>query len=231
MVTATPTWAEAAMTKAREALPRLQRDQDAARARLDERRGQLASVERAEATLQPGADPDITMAVQVAGELLPALVADVEATVARATAARREARANLLPESESVWSRIAAARQADSRRSEELSTARLRLGELPRGRAAALSVVREAGPGTNMTQLAAAEAEVRLSERALPAAQNALASAEEAAQQARAEADDLQARVHALRATVLGGEPEQSEGALAELLALTGDDPSGWLPR
>ncbi len=82
-----------------------------------------------------------------------------------------------------------------------------------------------------MAQLAAAEAEVRLSERALPAARAVLIAAEEAAQRARSELDAMQVRVHALRAMVLGGEPEQSEVALAELLTLTGDNPSGWLLR
>ncbi len=41
MVSATPTWAQAATTRAREALPRLQRDLDAARVRLDELRESL----------------------------------------------------------------------------------------------------------------------------------------------------------------------------------------------
>ncbi len=70
MVTATPSWAQAAMTKAREALPRLQRDLDAARVRLDELRERLTAVERASATLDPDADPDVAVAVRVAGETL-----------------------------------------------------------------------------------------------------------------------------------------------------------------
>ncbi len=225
------TWTEAATAKSRAELPRLQRALDAARVHLDDLRQRQAAVQRAAAALDSDANSDLAVAVHVAAEVLPPLVAAAETAVVQAMAARREARSNLLPAEESVWSRIAAARQADSRRSEELSTARLRLGELQRGWAAALGVVREAGPGTNMTQLAAAEAEVRLSERALPAAQNALASAEEAAQQARTEADDLQARVHALRATVLGAEPDEAEAALVELRGLVDDDPAGWLPR
>ncbi len=231
MVTATPSWAQAAATKARESLPRRQRDLDAARARLDELRSRMAAVERASAALDPDVNLDVAVTVRVAGETLPPLVVEAEVTVARATAARREARSNLLPAEEFAWSRIAAARQADHRRGEEMSAARVRLGELQRGRAAALGVVRETGPGSNMIVLAAAEAELRLSERALPAAREALAVAEAAAQRARSALDAMQARVHALRATVLGGEPEQSEVALAELLALTGDNPSGWLPR
>ncbi|MDP9472409.1 MAG: hypothetical protein M3Q71_17360 [Chloroflexota bacterium] len=71
MVTATPSWAQAAMTKAREALPRLQRDLDAARVRLDELRERLTAVERASAALDPDADPDVAVAVRVAGETLP----------------------------------------------------------------------------------------------------------------------------------------------------------------
>ncbi len=231
MVTATPTWAQAAMTTAREALPRLQRDLDAARVRLDERRGQLAAVERASAALDPDANPDVVVTIRVAAEVLPAMVAEAETAVAAAMAARREARSNLLPPDESPWSRIAAARQADHRRGEEMSAARVRLGELQRGRAAALGVVREAGPGSNMAQLAAAEAEVRLSERALPVARETLAVAEAAAHQARSALDAMQARVHALRATVLGAEPDEAEAALVELRGLVDDDPSGWLPR
>ncbi len=158
----TTTWTAAATAKAREALPRLQRDLDAARVRLDELRGRLAAVERAAAALDPGADPDVAVAVRVAGETLPPLMVAAETAVAAAMAARREARSHLLPAEESAWSRIAAARQADHRRGEEMSAAQVRLGELQRGRAAALGVVREAGPGSNMAQLAAAEAEVRL---------------------------------------------------------------------
>ncbi len=231
MTTATPSWAQAAMAKSLEALPRLQRDLDAARTRLDELRERLAAVERASAVLDPEGDPDLVVAVRVAGETLPPLVAEAEAAVAAAMAARREARSALLPAEESPWSRISAARQANARSQGELDVVRLRLGELQRGRAAALGVMREAGPGSNMTQLAAAEAEVRLSERALPAARETLAVAEAAAQQARSELDAMQARVHALRAMVLGTEPDEAEAALVELRGLVDDDPSGWLPR
>ncbi|MDP9356013.1 MAG: hypothetical protein M3Q71_15285 [Chloroflexota bacterium] len=70
-----------------------------------------------------------------------------------------------------------------------------------------------------------------LSERALPAAREVLIAAEEAAQRARREVDELQARVHALRAMVLGAEPDEAEAALVELMSLVGDDPSGWRPR
>ncbi len=227
----TTTWAQAAMTRARETLPRLQQDLDEARVHLDDLRQRQEAVQRAAAVLDPAADADLAMAVQVASELLPPMVVEAEAAVARATAARREARSNLLPAEESAWSRIAAARQADHRRGEEMSAARVRLGELQRGRAAALGVMREAGPGSNMTQLAAAEAEVRLSERALPVAQETLAVAEAAAQQARSELDEMQIRVHALRATVLGAESDEAEAALVELISLVGDDPSGWLLR
>ncbi len=80
-------------------------------------------------------------------------------------------------------------------------------------------------------QLAAADAEVRLSDRELPAARDALASAEEAAQQARGEVDAMQARIHVLRGTVLTGEPDAASASLVELRGLVGDDPSGWLPR
>ncbi len=83
MVTVTPSWAQAAMTKAREVLPRLQRDLDAARARLDELRARQAAVERASAALDPDADPDVTVAVRVAGETLPPLVAEAEGIVHR----------------------------------------------------------------------------------------------------------------------------------------------------
>ncbi len=230
---ATPTWTEAAVAKSRAELPRLQARLDAARADLDKRREQLAAVERAIATLDRDGDPDLIIVVEVAAQVLPPLVAEAEAAVAAAMAERRGARLNLLPspEHESPWSRIVAARQADSRRSEELSAARLRLGELQRGRAAALGVVREAGPGTSMVALAAAEAEVRLSERVLPAAREALAVAEAAAQQARTEAETLEARARTLRVTVLTGEPQQAEVALAELLSLVGEERSGLMLR
>ncbi len=231
MVTVTPSWAQAAMTKAREALPRLQRDLDEARTRLEELREHLAAVERANSALDPDANPDVAVAVRVAGETLPPLVAEAEAAVAAAMAARREARSALLPAEESPWSRVAAARQADSRRQGELDGARSQVGELQRGRAAALVTVRDTPPSGDMARLAGAEAALRLGERALPAAQNALASAEEAAQQARGEVDAMQVRVHALRATVLGAEPDEAEAALVELMSLVGDDPSGWLPR
>ncbi len=233
MVTVTPSWAQAAMTKAREALPRLQRDLDVARAHLDELRERMAAVRRASRALDPDADPDIAVAVRVAGETLPPLVAEAEAMVAAAMAARREARSALLPEPEreSAWSVLRTARQADLRCQGEMDAARLRLGELQRGRAAALGVVREAGPGSNMTQLAAAEAEVRLSERALPVAREALATAETAAQQARTEAETLEARARALRVTVLTAEPDEAEAALVELMTVVGDDRSGLMPR
>ncbi|MDP9471916.1 MAG: hypothetical protein M3Q71_14845 [Chloroflexota bacterium] len=227
----TTTWAAAAEAKARGALPRLQAELDAARLPLDDLRQRMAAVERATAALDPDADPDVAVAVQVAGETLPPLVAAAEAVVVAAVTARREARSSLLPPDESPWSRIAAARQADRRRQGELDAVRSRVGELQRGRAAALGVVREAGPGSNMTQLAAAEAELRLSERELPGARDALAAAEEAAQQARAEVDAMQARTHALRGEVLTGEPQQAEVALAELLSLVGEERSGWWPR
>ncbi len=231
MVTATPTWAQAAMTKAREALPRLQRDLDAARARLDELRGQLAAVERASAALDPDVNPDLVVAVLVASEVLPSMVAAAEAAVAAAEAARREARSALLPESEFAWSRIAAARQSDARRQRELDGARSQVGELQRARAAALVTVRDTLPSGDMVGLAGAEAALRMTDRALPAAREALASAEEVAQQARGEVDAMQTRIHVLRATVLTAEPDAAEAALVELLGLVGDDPSGWLPR
>ncbi len=212
-------------------MPRLQQDLDEARVHLDDLRQRQEAVQRAAAVLDPAADADLAMAVQVASELLPPMVVEAEAAVARATAARREARSNLLPAEESAWSRIAAARQADHRRGEEMSAARVRLGELQRGRAAALGVMREAGPGSNMTQLAAAEAEVRLSERALPVAREALATAETAAQQARTEAETLEARARALRVTVLTAEPDEAEAALVELMTVVGDDRSGLMPR
>ncbi len=217
------TWIEAATARSRSELPRLQAQLDAARADLDKRRAQLAAVGRASAALDRDGDPDLILVVEVASEVLPPMLAGAEAAVVQATAARREARSNLLPAEESAWSRIATARQADARSQGELNVARLRLGELQRGRAAALGVVRETGPGGNMAQLAAADAEVRLSERELPAARDALAAAEEAARLARAAADAMQGRVYALRATVLTGEPEESETALAELLELVGD--------
>ncbi len=231
MTTATPSWAQAAMAKSLEALPRLQRDLDAARTRLDELRERLAAVERASAVLDPEGDPDLVVAVRVAGETLPPLVAEAEAAVAAAMAARREARSALLPAEESPWSRISAARQANARSQGELDVVRLRLGELQRGRAAALGVVREAGPGSNMAALAAAEAELRLSERALPEAQAAVARAEEAAQQARSRVEAMQARTHVLRGEVLTGEPQQAEVALAELLSLVGEERSGLMLR
>ncbi len=227
----TTTWAAAAEAKARGALPRLQAELDAARLHLDDLRQRMAAVERATAALDPDADPDVAVAVQVAGETLPPLVAAAEAVVVAAVTARREARSSLLPPDESPWSRIAAARQADRRRQGELDAVRSRVGELQRGRAAALGVVREAGPGSNMAQLAAAEAEVRLSERELPAARDALAAAETAVQQARAEAETLEVRARALRVTVLMGEPDEAEAALVELRGLVDDDPAGWLPR
>ncbi len=227
----TTTWAAAATAKAREALPRLQRDLDAARVRLDELRARQSAVERAAAALDPDADPDLVVAVRVAAELLPPVVGAAEEAVAAAAAARREARSALLPETESPWSRVAAARQTDFRRSEELSAAQLRLGQLQRGRAAALATTREAGPASDMGALAAAEAELRMGERLLPAARDALAAAEEAAQQARAEVDAMQARTHALRGEVLTGEPQQAEVALAELLSLVGEERSGLMLR
>ncbi len=223
MVTATPSWAQAAMTKARAALPRLQRDLDEARTRLDELGERMAAVGRAVATLDPEGDPDLVVAVQVAGETLPPLVAEAAEAVTQATAARREARSHLLPPDESPWSRISAARQADSRRQGELDGARSRLGELQRNRAAALVTVRDTPPSGDMLRLAAAEAELRMTDRALPAARDALAAAETAAHRARREVDAMQARVHALRATVLTGEPAEAEAALAELLGLVGD--------
>ncbi|MDP9356460.1 MAG: hypothetical protein M3R02_14475 [Chloroflexota bacterium] len=231
MVTATPTWAQAAMTTAREALPRLQRDLDAARVRLDERRGQLAAVERASAALDPDANPDVVVTIRVAAEVLPAMVAEAETAVTAAMTARRAARSALLPAEESPWARIAAARQADSRRQGELDGARSQVGELQRNRAAALVTVRDTPPSGDMVRLAGAEAALRMTDRALPAAQNALASAEEAAHRARREVDAMRARVHALRATVLGAEPDEAEAALVELMSLVDDAPSGWLLR
>ncbi len=126
----TTTWVEAAMTRAREALPRLQRDLDVARVRLDELRARQAAVERAAAALDPNADSDIVVAVRVAGETLPPLVAEAEAAVAAAMAARREARSALLPEpeQESAWSVLRTARQADLRCQGEMDAARLHLG-------------------------------------------------------------------------------------------------------
>ncbi len=219
------TWTEAATTKAREALPRLQRDLDEARTRLDDLRQRQEAVQRAAAALDPGVDPDLAVAVHVAGETLPPLVAAAEAAVTAAMTARREARSTLLPapEHESPWSRLAAAHQAERRRQGELDGARSQVGELQRNRAAALVTVRDTLPSGDMVRLAGAEAALRMTDRALPVARDALAAAETAARQARAEADDLQARVHALRATVLTAEPEESETALAELLELVGD--------
>ncbi len=231
MTTATTTWAQAAMAKSREALPRLQRELDEARTRLDELGERMAAVGRAVATLDPEGDPDLVVAVQVAGETLPPLVAEAEAAVAAAMAARREARAALLPAEESPWSPIRTARQASHRRSDELSGAHLRLGELQRARAAALATTRETSPGGDMVRLAAAEAELRMTDRALPTAREALAAAETAVQQARAEAETLEARARALRLTVLTGEPEEAEAALVELQSLVGDDRSGLGPR
>ncbi len=223
----TTTWAAAAEAKARGALPRLQAELDAARLHLDDLRQRMAAVERATAALDPDADPDVAVAVQVAGETLPPLVAAAEAVVVAAVTARREARSSLLPPDESPWSRISAARQADARSQGALDVVRLRLGELQRGRAAALGVVREAGPGSNMAALAAAEAELRLSERALPEAQAAVARAEEAAQQARSRVEAMQARTHVLRLDVLMAEPVEAEVALVELLSLVGEERSG----
>ncbi|MDP9356010.1 MAG: hypothetical protein M3R02_12160 [Chloroflexota bacterium] len=224
-------WTEAAVAKSRSELPRLQRALDAARVHLDDLRQRQEAVQRAAAALDSDTDPDLAVAVHVAAEVLPPMVVAAEAEVAAAMAARREARAALLPAEESAWSRIAAARQADLRCQGELSTARLRLGELQRGRAAALGVVREAGPRSDMIALAAAETEVRLGERTLPGAQDAFVVAEEAAQQARGEVDAMQTRIHVLRGTVLTGEPAEAEAALVELLSLVGDDRSGLGPR
>ncbi len=225
------TWTEAATAKSREVLPRLQRELDAARVHLDDLRQRQEAVQRAVATLDPEGDPDLVVAVQVAAEVLPPLVAAAEAAVVAAMTARRAARSALLPESEFAWSRIAAARQADSRRQGELDGARSRLGELQRNRAAALVTVRDTPPSGDMVRLAGAEAALRMTDRALPAAQNALASAEEAAQQARGEVDAMQARIHVLRGTVLTGEPAEAEAALVELQPLVGDDRSGLGPR
>ncbi len=229
----TATWVEAATTKARESLPRLQRDLDAARVRLDELRGQLAAVERASAVLDPEGDPDLVVAVRVASEVLPPMVASAEAVVVQAMTARREARSTLLPapEHESPWSHLAAAHQAERRRQGELDGARSQVGELQRNRAAALVTVRDTLPSGDMVRLAGAEAALRMTDRALPAARDALAAAEEAAQQARAEVDAMQARTHALRGEVLTGEPQQAEVALAELLSLVGEERSGLMLR
>ncbi len=227
----TTTWTEAATAKSREALPRLQRALDAARVHLDDLRQRQEAVQRAAAALNPDTDSDLSAAVRVAAEVLPPMVAEAEAAVVQAIVARREARSALLPPDESPWSRLAAARQAERRLQGELDRARSQVGELQRGRAAALGAVREAGPGSNMVALAAAEAELRLSERALPGARDALAAAEEGVQRARAEVDAVQARTYALRGEVLTGEPRQAEAAVVELMSLVGDDPSGWLPR
>ncbi len=53
MVTATPSWAQATMTTARESLPRLQQEVDDGRVRRDERRARMAATERASAALDP----------------------------------------------------------------------------------------------------------------------------------------------------------------------------------
>ncbi len=225
------TWTEAATAKSRSELPRLQRALDAARVHLDDLRQRQEAVQRAAAALDPDADPDLAVAVHVAAEVLPPMVASAEAAVEQAMTARREARSGLLPVEDHHWSRIAAARQADARSQGELDVVRLRLGELQRGRAAALATTREAGPASDMGALAAAEAELRMGERLLPAAREALAVAEAAAQQARAEVDAMQARTHALRGEVLTGEPQQAEVALAELLSLVGEERSGLVPR
>ncbi len=188
---------------------------------------------RAAVALDPDADPDIAMAVQVAGETLPPLVAAAEAAVAAATTARREVRSALLPEpeQESAWSVLRTARQADLRCQGEMDAARLHLGTLERARAAALATVREAVPGGDMAHLAAAEAALRLGERALPAAREAVAAAEEAARRARTELAEVEARTHVLRTTVVMAEPEEAEAALIELQSLVGDDRSGLVPR
>ncbi|MDP9472568.1 MAG: hypothetical protein M3Q71_18205, partial [Chloroflexota bacterium] len=100
-----------------------------------------------------------------------------------------------------------------------------------RARAAALATTRETSPGGDMVRLAAAEAELRMTDRALPAARDALAAAETAVQQARAEAETLEARARGLRVTVLTGEPAEAEAALVELQRLVGDERSGLGPR
>ncbi len=225
------TWTEAATAKSRSELPRLQRALDAARVHLDDLRQRQEAVQRAAAALDSDANSDLAVAVHVAAEVLPPLVAAAEAAVVAAMTARREARSALLPAEESPWSRISAARQADARSQGALDVVRLRLGELQRGRAAALGVVREAGPGSNMAALAAAEAELRLSERALPEAQAAVARAEEAAQQARSRVEAMQARTHVLRLDVLMAEPVEAEVALVELLSLVGEERSGLILR
>ncbi len=111
-MTVTSSWAQAAVTRAREALPRLQRDLDEARTRLDELRARQAAVVRASAVLDPEGDRDLAVVVQVASETLPPLVAEAEAAVVAAMAARREARSALLPEpeQESAWSPLRTAR-------------------------------------------------------------------------------------------------------------------------
>ncbi len=109
------TWTEAATAKSRSELPRLQRALDAARAHLDDLRQRQEAVERAAAALDPDADPDLAVAVHVAAEVLPPLVAEAEAAVVAATSARREARSALLPAEESPWSPIRAARQSRDR--------------------------------------------------------------------------------------------------------------------
>ncbi len=229
----TTTWVEAATTKAREVLPRLQQEVDEARARLDELRERLAAVERASSALDPDADPDVAVAVRVAGETLPPLVAEAETAVVVAMTARREARSALLPEPEheSAWSVLRTARQADLRCQGEMDAARLHLGTLERARAAALATVREAVPGGDMAHLAAAEAALRLGERALPAAREAVAAAEEAARRARTELAEMEARTRVLRTAVVMAEPEEAERALVELQSLVGDDRSGLGPR
>ncbi len=225
------TWTEAATAKSRSELPRLQRALDAARVHLDDLRQRQEAVQRAAAALDPDVDPDLAVAVHVAAEVLPPMVASAEAAVVQAMTARREARSALLPVEDHYWSRVSTARQAERRRSEEMSAAQLRLGELQRGRAAALGVVREAGPGSNMAALAAAEAELRMGERALPAAREALAVAEAAAQQARSRVEAMQARTHVLRLDVLMAEPVEAEVALVELLSLVGEERSGLILR
>ncbi len=97
MVTVTSSWAQAAMTKSREALPQLQRALDVARAHRDDLRARLAAVQRAAAVLDPDADldtaaifageaVDLIDAVVPAGELVRRISAEAEARLRGGTA-------------------------------------------------------------------------------------------------------------------------------------------------
>jgi len=215
----------------RRRLPALQAAYDAARERTADLEAKRAAVAEAPDRLGKGAHPAVRLAIEAAAGLVGPALGGAQAEEQAARHALVAARRDLLPGGEHPLSRSRQARRAVDAARERMTEARMRLAELARNRDRARRTVEEGTTASDMGALAAAEAELRLVERALPAAREAVERAVAANAAAREARAALDRRVGALHDAALDPDPEPAEAALAELRALVGEPvTSGALP-